>query len=81
MGWHDTSATQYTDTRGNNVFAQEDTDANNSPAVADPMAALNLTSISPSTLARNNRPSTEDFAITNLFYWNNIIHDVLWHHV
>jgi len=81
FGWHDTdgvSGAEFADTRGNNVFAQEDADANDSPgyrpsggAGLDFDAALDF-SLQPS----NNR----DASITNLFYWNNRVHDVLYHH-
>ncbi len=76
-GWHDDNGiagAEYTITRGNNVHAQEDTDGNNGTGYSpDGGAALifnydiDLTQ-APSV---NQNPN-----ITNLFYWNNIIHDV-----
>lgn len=77
FGWHDTNGAagaEFTDTRGNNVSAQEDTDANNTGgtrpsggASLDFQFALDLT----------QAPSTyQSASTTNLFYWNNIIHDV-----
>lgn len=79
FGWHDTNGAagaEFTTTTGNNVEAYTDTDNNNSPdAGSAPSggAALNFDfaldlAIAPSTY----RPA----AVTNLFYWNNIIHDV-----
>ncbi len=83
FGWHDTNAVagpEFTRTRGNNVHAYTDLDANN---VADPgsdpdgTAALLFDfpfnqSMDPSTY----RPA----AVTNLFYWNNIMHDVTYNY-
>ncbi len=76
-GWHDTNGAvgaEFTYTRGNNVLAQEDVNGNNGTGTRpdggsnlDFNFALNL----------NNAPSTFlPAATTNLFYWNNIMHDV-----
>jgi extracellular elastinolytic metalloproteinase len=79
FGWHDTNGAtgaEFNTTEGNNASAYTDTDANNTPdAGSSPNGgttrifdfALNLTQ-APSAY----RPG----AVTNLFYWNNIIHDV-----
>ncbi|MCI0346334.1 MAG: extracellular metalloproteinase, partial [Chloroflexi bacterium] len=75
LGWHDTGSTVFTNMRGNNAHAYDDADANNLPPASEPSCgashvcdfAINLTQ-APSTY----RPA----AIANLFYWNNIIHDV-----
>lgn len=77
FGWHDTNGqagAEFTNTRGNNVLAQEDANGNNGNGTRpnggtalDFNFALNL----------NNAPSTFLLAATtNLFYWNNIMHDV-----
>jgi extracellular elastinolytic metalloproteinase len=79
LGWHNTGNNQYTDTRGNNVFAQEDTAANNTGG-RRPDGGPDLIFDFPIDLATQQPPQYEDFAITNLFYWNNLIHDVLWHY-
>ncbi len=76
-GWHDTNGVadpEYTDTRGNNVSAQEDVDANNTGGFRpDGTAALNFDF--PLNLAQ--APSGyQSAAITNLFYWNNLNHDI-----
>jgi len=79
FGWHDTNGVpgpEFTITRGNNVHAYADRDANN---VADPGSspdggpglsfdfALDL----------DRRPlDSQPAVVTNLFYWNNIMHDV-----
>ncbi len=76
-GWHDTNAAagaEFTDTRGNNCFAQEDADANNTGGVRpDGGATLDFDFPIDFTQA----PSTYlPAATTNLFYWNNLMHDV-----
>lgn len=77
LGWHDDGAIQFTDTRGNNVLAQEDTDNNNSGG-RRPDGGASLNFDFPVDLVTQAPPAYEDFAITNLFYWNNIVHDVLY---
>ncbi len=80
FGWHDTNGSagaEYTDTRGNNAFAQEDADANNSggyrPSGGADSSALAFNA--PVDLTQS--PATyRDAAITNLFYWTNLLHDV-----
>ncbi len=76
-GWHDTNGAagaEQTDTRGNNVRAQEDRNADNAGGYR-PSGGATLQFDFPLNLA--NAPNTyQDPAITNLFYWNNIIHDV-----
>lgn len=76
-GWHDTNGSpgaEYTITRGNNVHAQEDANGNNGTGYA-PDGGASLSFDFPINL--NQSPSNyQDAAITNLFYWNNIMHDV-----
>jgi hypothetical protein len=77
FGWHDTNGVagaEHTDTRGNNVNAQEDRDADDTGGHRpDGGASLNFDY--PIDLTKD--PTTyEDAVITNLFYWNNILHDV-----
>jgi extracellular elastinolytic metalloproteinase len=79
FGWHDTNGVagpEFTQTRGNNVHAYADRDNNN---VADPGSSpdgggnlfFNF------NLDLSARPFDSQAAIvTNLFYWNNIVHDV-----
>jgi len=75
LAWHDTGSTSYNIMRGNNVHAYDDRDNNNAPPASEPSCgashvcdfSLNLTQ-SPV----NYIPA----AVANLFYWNNIIHDV-----
>ena len=77
FGWHDTdgiAGAEFTITRGNNVWAQEDRAGNNSAGYA-PDGGDDLIFDFP--LAFDAPPAVyEDAAITNLFYWNNVLHDV-----
>jgi extracellular elastinolytic metalloproteinase len=79
FGWQDTNGAagaEFTVTQGNNVSAYTDVDANNVPDAGsqpDGTAALNFNFPLDLTQAPSAyRPA----AVTNLFYWNNIIHDV-----
>jgi hypothetical protein len=76
-GWHDDGvAAPYTITRGNNVYAREDRDNNNAGGYSPTSATLDFNY----TYTHNTGTSNVnlDAAITNLFYWNNVIHDVLY---
>jgi hypothetical protein len=79
FGWHDTNGAagaEFTDTRGNNVFAQDDTDANNSGGTR-PSGGGSLDF--DFAVDFGQPPSSQLLpAITNLFYWNNILHDVFY---
>jgi len=79
FGWHDTNGVlgaEFTNTRGNNVDAHLDRDANN---VADPGsrpdggALLNFNSVFNPALSPFENA---DASVTNMFYWNNILHDL-----
>lgn len=83
FGWHDTDGDldhDFTDTRGNNVNAQEDLDANNSGGTrpdGGPGTPLSFNFV----FDPNTQPGDGDnlfAAITNLYYWNNILHDLTW---
>ncbi len=77
-GWHDDGTTTYTITRGNNVYAYEDRSATNTPGYS-PDGGAGLLFDFPVDF--EEQPTEyEDAVITNLFYWNNIIHDVLAHY-
>ena len=80
-GWHDTNGSpgpEYVTTQGNNVHAYMDQDSNNAPDYgSSPSGGSNLRFDFPLDLtqhAQNNR----DAAVANLFYSNNMIHDVLY---
>ncbi len=82
FGWHDTDGNpgaEFTDTRGNNVFAQEDRDANNSGGFR-PSGGAGLDFQFPIDLATQSPVDYQAAAITNLFYWNNVLHDLLYHY-
>jgi extracellular elastinolytic metalloproteinase len=85
FGWHDTDgddAPDFTDTRGNNVFAQEDLDNNNTGG-----ARPTGTGSGPLVFDFAHDPGQQPDVGTNLnasqvslFYWNNILHDVTYHY-
>ncbi|PZR30008.1 MAG: hypothetical protein DI535_00460 [Citrobacter freundii] len=80
LGWHFDNTTNYDITRGNNVWAQED--------LAGANATTGLTDNSTTAIPALTFDRAIDFsqnpsmninmraAIDNLFYWNNIMHDV-----
>ncbi len=84
LKWHSNGTTDYNTTRGNNVWAQEDANGNNGTGIS----ATSTTS--PDPLNFNFTPDfmvspsqatpipNQQFNITNLFYWNNIMHDVVY---
>ncbi|GEQ86856.1 hypothetical protein ULMS_23640 [Patiriisocius marinistellae] len=75
FGWHDTNGAngaEFTITRGNNVHAYEDGD---NPGFS-PDGGAGLVFNFPLNETYSNADQSEAAAITNLFYWNNIIHDV-----
>jgi hypothetical protein len=76
-GWHDddgAAGAEYTITRGNNVWAQLDDDGNDGTGYSpDGAGSLNFNF----ALDFNQQPSGyQDAAITNLFYMNNMMHDI-----
>ncbi|MDP5082389.1 MAG: T9SS-dependent M36 family metallopeptidase [Winogradskyella sp.] len=82
FGWHDDdgiSGADYTITRGNNVWAKEDAQGNNSinGFSSDGTSALNFDF----PLDLNLAPlDYRESAITNLFYMNNMMHDIWFQH-
>jgi len=79
FGWHDTNGAngaEFTDTRGNNVEAQDDLDANNSGGSRPSGGAGNDYDVDfdPELSPLDNL----DQAIINLFYWNNVTHDLMY---
>lgn len=81
FGWHDTdgvTGAEFTDTRGNNVNAQEDRDADNAGGFR-PDGGTGLQFDFP--IDPNQQPTSyEPASITNLFYWNNLLHDLHYHY-
>lgn len=81
FGWHDTDGVdgpEYTITRGNNVFAYEDQANTNMPGYS-PDGGANLNFDFPLDLTKTP-DANKDAIITNLFYVNNTIHDITYHH-
>ncbi|HHS94964.1 MAG TPA: hypothetical protein ENJ45_00115, partial [Phaeodactylibacter sp.] len=79
FGWHDTDGAigaEYTITRGNNVHAYQDIFNNNNSIGDEPDGGDNLDFDFPLDLSQNAPYTQIDAAVTNLFYWSNIIHDV-----
>ncbi len=81
-GWHYDGTTDYTTTRGSNVHAYLDLNGSNTPS-AQNFSAASSTPIP--SLTFNFTPNftqppgfvdNKNFALTNLFYWNNLMHDV-----
>jgi hypothetical protein len=83
LGWHYDGTTYFDSTRGNNVWAAED--RNNTNSVID-RAAVSLTpqpnlsfdftpDYTQAPTVTSPTPN-QQFNITNLFYWNNIMHDI-----
>lgn len=84
-GWHDantiggTNATlKFTYSRGNNVLAQEDADGNNGNGLrAEGGASLNFDFPYVNGVGQTLQPTDyTNASLTNLFYMNNIMHDV-----
>jgi len=83
LNWHSTGTVDYNITRGNNVWAQEDVNGNNGTGVSatstTPSDPLNFDFTPNFTVAPTNSTAAnpnQQFNLTNLFYWNNIMHDI-----
>ncbi len=78
FGWHDTNGAagaEFTIHRGNNAHAYEDSNASNGPPAVEPDCGATLDCDFPLDLSM--APSTyRPAAVTNVFYWTNILHDV-----
>ncbi len=80
-GWHFDSTANYNFTKGNNVYVYDDSLNKNTPGRADtsttnfPILTFkrNLDFTLPPTTTVNRQFSTD-----NLFYWNNIMHDLFY---
>ncbi|WP_421947147.1 T9SS-dependent M36 family metallopeptidase [Phaeodactylibacter xiamenensis] len=83
FGWHDEDGMpgpEYTITRGNNVHAYHDIFDLNASVGDEPDGGDSLNFDFPLDLS-TNRPFTQiDPLVTNLFYWNNIMHDVWYYY-
>ena len=79
FGWHDTdgaNGAEFTITRGNNVHAYHDIFNINGSSGDEPDGGASLDFDNPLDLSTALPYTQVDPAVTNLFYWNNIIHDV-----
>ncbi len=82
LNWHSNGTSDFNYTRGNNVWAQEDVNGNNGTGIS----AISSTSPDPLNFdftpdfnlapGQTTAAPNQQFHITNLFYWNNIIHDI-----
>ncbi len=82
LGWHYDGITYYNITRGNNVYAYEDRNADNiagasgNSTTAQPSLTFDFApdfSVDPTVMSP---APNQQFNITNLFYWNNLLHDL-----
>lgn len=88
LKWHSPAVgTDYNYTRGNNVWAYHDRTNLNT---GDPLRSATSTTALPnlnfdfapdfSQEPTVTNPPNQQFNITNLFYWNNIVHDVMYNY-
>ncbi|MEY4702636.1 MAG: hypothetical protein RIR96_533, partial [Bacteroidota bacterium] len=84
LKWHNNGTSDFIYTRGNNVWAQEDSDGNNGTGIAtnsstgsDPLLFDFVPDFTASPSITTPSPNRQ-FNVTNLFYWNNVIHDVMY---
>ncbi|MGH3011810.1 MAG: M36 family metallopeptidase, partial [Gaiellaceae bacterium] len=80
FGWHDTdgaAGAEFTITRGSNVHAYLDQDDNDSADFGDTDGGPGLTFDFPADL-NEHAQDYRDAVVTNLFYVNNVFHDVMW---
>ncbi|MEO8764657.1 MAG: M36 family metallopeptidase [Ginsengibacter sp.] len=79
--WNSDGSKRYKFTRGNNVLAQEDVDGDD---VGKPLMGVKkkknrndlFFDYAPDFTKQPTDSINQGFAITNLFYWNNIMHDL-----
>jgi hypothetical protein len=82
LKWHNNGVLDFNYTRGNNVWAQEDRNGNNGtgiPATSTTQTQPYSFEFTPNftvTPTQTSPVQNQQFNITNLFYWNNIIHDL-----
>jgi hypothetical protein len=77
-GWHEDGTSTYINTKGNNVDAKDDIANDNEGTVGSSPSSATLDFNHPYTFGTGTASVNLNAAITNLFYWNNVIHDVLW---
>ena len=80
FGWHDTNAVagpEFTIARGTNAHAYLDQDDNDAADFGEPDAGSGLDFDFALDLAQHAQ-NYRGAAVSNLFYWNNIVHDVMY---
>ncbi len=86
-GWHFDGTTNYNVTRGNNVYAFLDVANTNTPSttknwpdtsstVAPTLNFIHVPNYLVHPSSTTNGSNNKKFALDNLFYWNNLMHDV-----
>jgi extracellular elastinolytic metalloproteinase len=79
LTWNYDGTTTYDSSEGNNVLAQEDQNGNNGFGLGAHSSKPPPNLVFNYTPNFNQDPTTAtnlQFALTNLFYWNNIMHDI-----
>jgi len=83
QSWHNDGIMTHFTTRGNNVWAVEDTDADNNQAAGfSPTSQLGPVGQQYNFIPDFTMAPTayQEALITNLFYWNNLSHDISYHY-
>jgi uncharacterized repeat protein (TIGR01451 family) len=81
LGWHNDGLQQYSITKGNNVFAYHDPGPASTPVPAIGGLPGQQPLVFDFEADLSLPPATyRDAAITNLFYWNNITHDIFYNY-
>ena len=87
LRWHTgLAAADYSHTRSNNVFAYQDRANDNNGSIADaassstafPSLTFNFTPDYTVDPTQTTPVPNQQFNTTNLFYWNNVIHDMMY---
>ena len=82
FGWHDVNGVvgaDFTITRGNNAYVQDDLDANTQTTGQSPNGGADLNFDFEYNF--NTAPvNMIDATMTNLFYLNNVVHDIMYHY-
>ncbi len=82
LGWHNDGSIIYESTRGNNAYAYEDRNADNLPGLSgvsstpQPDLTFNFTPNYTLEPVITTPAPNQQFNTTNLFYWNNLVHDL-----
>ena len=77
-GWHDDGTTSFTNTKGNNVDAKDDLAGDNESTAGSSPNSATLDFNFPYSQTTGSAATNLNSSITNLFYWNNVMHDILW---